>query len=245
MNDRVLELIELLQISESEFAKRIGISQSKISHIKNGRNNLSLDITTKILKEFSQVSPDWLILGNGGIFRNNKQNTNNQEDTAKKMPVQLDMFDVSVNKPINSTEYEKENELRKTLTKDDSNATQERNTPPLVNENLEKKAEIDSFSYNVKDGKDLVNNNDNKLQNSVTPPIKESTEINFGKLDLPTDKLNSIREEEKKETGINSFAQSHCLSECANNTMKESIRVKKIIVYYSDKTYTEFLPDED
>ena len=66
MEDISLRLKEILKnqsISASEFAKKINVQRSSISHILNGRNKPSLEIVTKICKKFPEIDVEWLILG--------------------------------------------------------------------------------------------------------------------------------------------------------------------------------------
>jgi plasmid maintenance system antidote protein VapI len=75
---RVEKIIELQNMNLTEFANEIGITSSTLSHILNGRNKVSLDVMRKIVKRFPEISFDWLILGNGPIFR---KELNSQEPT--------------------------------------------------------------------------------------------------------------------------------------------------------------------
>ena len=52
-------------LSATQFADKIGISASSLSHILNGRNNPSLDVVTRIHSAFPKISTDWLIYGSG------------------------------------------------------------------------------------------------------------------------------------------------------------------------------------
>ncbi|MBU0488628.1 MAG: helix-turn-helix domain-containing protein [Bacteroidetes bacterium] len=72
-------------LSPSQLADEIGIPRASVSHLLSGRNNPSLDVITKILQRFPDVSPDWLLLGTGSVYR--------RETTAKS----------SVMKDANST----------------------------------------------------------------------------------------------------------------------------------------------
>ncbi len=69
MQDRIKLLLEHLGISPADFAGRLGVQRSAVSHIVSGRNNPGLEFLQKILKGFPEISPDWLILGKGTITR--------------------------------------------------------------------------------------------------------------------------------------------------------------------------------
>lgn len=65
MTERLQELLKEVGMSASQFADRIGVQRSGISHILNGRNKPSLDLIQKILKTFPGVSAEWLVMGRG------------------------------------------------------------------------------------------------------------------------------------------------------------------------------------
>lgn len=79
MNDRILELLEVLMITPAEFAEQLGIERSTLSHIKTGRSKPSLDLVIKVLAKYPQISPDWLILGKQPVLRTT--NTDTKEKT--------------------------------------------------------------------------------------------------------------------------------------------------------------------
>ncbi len=70
MKARLHTLLSSEKITPSKFADIIGVNRSSISHILSGRNNPSLDILQKVLTKFPHINPDWLMLGQGNMFRN-------------------------------------------------------------------------------------------------------------------------------------------------------------------------------
>ncbi len=52
-------------MTSAQFAEKIGISSSSLSHILGGRNNPSLDVVTKIYKAYDCISLNWLLFGEG------------------------------------------------------------------------------------------------------------------------------------------------------------------------------------
>ncbi len=77
MKARLHTLLSSEKITPSKFADIIGVNRSSISHILSGRNNPSLDILQKVLTKFPHINPDWLLLGQGNMFRNRSTGTNN------------------------------------------------------------------------------------------------------------------------------------------------------------------------
>lgn len=75
MKDRIRKFLIQEGISPSQFADEIGVQRSAISHILSGRNNPSYEIITKILNRYKRLNPDWLLLGNGSMYRSDATNT--------------------------------------------------------------------------------------------------------------------------------------------------------------------------
>ncbi len=65
MKDRIIQIIQKEGLSNAEFAERIGVSVSSLSHIFNGRNNPSLDLVMRIHKACPYVNLNWLLYGEG------------------------------------------------------------------------------------------------------------------------------------------------------------------------------------
>ena len=61
--NRIKKIIEENNLSNSEFAEKIGIPKSSVTHLLSERNNPSLDIIIKISKAFEDISTDYLIFG--------------------------------------------------------------------------------------------------------------------------------------------------------------------------------------
>jgi transcriptional regulator with XRE-family HTH domain len=68
--DRIIQLIEQLQLTSTEFADKCNIKRPVLSHILSGRNNPSLMVIQHILESFTNVNSTWLMLGSGSMFTN-------------------------------------------------------------------------------------------------------------------------------------------------------------------------------
>jgi len=66
MTDRFKILLEQLKLSPSEFADRIGVQRSSISHVMAGRNKPGIDFLEKMLNVFPEIDAAWLITGKTG-----------------------------------------------------------------------------------------------------------------------------------------------------------------------------------
>ena len=69
MTDRIIQVLEYSQLSKSNFAEKIGINPSGLTHILNGRNQPSLDIVKKIVMAFPEINSEWLIMGMGKMLK--------------------------------------------------------------------------------------------------------------------------------------------------------------------------------
>ena len=61
--DRIKKIISDNNLSNSEFAEKIGIPKSSVTHLLSERNNPSLDVIIKISETFEDISADYLIFG--------------------------------------------------------------------------------------------------------------------------------------------------------------------------------------
>jgi DNA-binding XRE family transcriptional regulator len=69
LNKRVLSVMEVKGMSKSTFALALDISLPVLTHIGSGRNKPGLELITRIIATFPDISPDWLLLGSGTMIR--------------------------------------------------------------------------------------------------------------------------------------------------------------------------------
>lgn len=89
MKERVSQLILSKGLTSSKFAELLDVQPSSISHILSGRNNPSYDFILKVLTVFTDVDPNWLLLGQGGIYR--------EENEVKNEPLNDKSIDIDSN----------------------------------------------------------------------------------------------------------------------------------------------------
>ncbi len=129
MKSRLQILLNTEGIASSKFAEVIGVNRSSISHILSGRNNPSLDFLQKVLIKFPHINPDWLILGQGNMLRNeNNKNkavsldqmlfNDHGNDNPKEPIKQSKNGDLEINNPANKVTFEEPSE--KVSIKDDN-----------------------------------------------------------------------------------------------------------------------------
>lgn len=69
MKERIEQILEDKRITQAEFANRAGISPATITHLFNGRNNLSETVVSKILLAYPEINPIWLLEGRGEKYQ--------------------------------------------------------------------------------------------------------------------------------------------------------------------------------
>lgn len=67
MNERIKRIRNSLNISQTDFAKKLSISRSAVCKMESGENYPSEQTIKLICREFS-VNEDWLRTGNGEMF---------------------------------------------------------------------------------------------------------------------------------------------------------------------------------
>jgi transcriptional regulator with XRE-family HTH domain len=69
LQQRLLQLIETLGISRNEFGRKCDFSSGQISHMLSGKSDFSSSKLIRILEEFPQIRAEWLLRGEGAMFR--------------------------------------------------------------------------------------------------------------------------------------------------------------------------------
>ena len=69
MQDQIQEILRREDLSSSQFADKIGVQRSSVSHVLSGRNKPGFDFIHKILDAFPGINADWLITGYGEMYK--------------------------------------------------------------------------------------------------------------------------------------------------------------------------------
>ena len=69
MEERLKLFLAMEGLSPSQFADKLGIQRSGVSHLLSGRNKPSFEFINKMLLTFPKINPDWLITGTGKAYR--------------------------------------------------------------------------------------------------------------------------------------------------------------------------------
>lgn len=73
INGRIREFINYLDVKDSAFAKKIGVTQSVIASMFLRGTEPSAKILTSILAMYDDISAEWLLRGKGEMLLSNNQ----------------------------------------------------------------------------------------------------------------------------------------------------------------------------
>lgn len=106
MKERIALILQKENMTAIQFAKKVGINPSSLSHILSGRNKASLEIVMKIHKNCPYVNLNWLLYGEGNMELTNNDNTDQSGDYLSISPFENSVY--SSNDSFDN-EYGKEN----------------------------------------------------------------------------------------------------------------------------------------
>src|SRR5690606_1950495 len=95
LKNRILEIFEKSGLPPSEFADKIEVQRSAISHITSGRNKPSLEFLIKIKQAFPEIDSDWLIFGieKSADSEENFIENEEKENRDDSYPTLFELFD--------------------------------------------------------------------------------------------------------------------------------------------------------
>jgi len=109
MKDRLLQLMQLEQLSPAKFADILGIQRSGLSHILSGRNKPGYEFISKLLLKFPTVSAEWLITGKGKMY---KQEFVQEQPIERKKDNTRDLFSIQQDEPVKVENQVRENSIK-------------------------------------------------------------------------------------------------------------------------------------
>lgn len=112
MKEKLEFLLRTKSLTATSLARLLDIQPSGISHILSGRNKPSFDLVVKILRAFPDINPDWLLLGDDRVYRDETSSSKFDPTTqSEAAPSQREsLFDVSQNIESTAANTESKNE---------------------------------------------------------------------------------------------------------------------------------------
>ncbi|MCR4836571.1 MAG: helix-turn-helix domain-containing protein [Bacteroidaceae bacterium] len=90
--DRIIFLIHEKGLTNVEFSALTGVAPATISHITSGRSKPTLQVFKGILNGFPDLNSEWVFLGTGPMYKNNKVNGEAGESAAQSSSDTPDLF---------------------------------------------------------------------------------------------------------------------------------------------------------
>ncbi len=99
MKQRIARLLKEENLTSGRLAERIGVQPSSVSHVIAGRNKPGYDFIVSVLRHFPTLNPDWLILGEGEMYRQVSVVPDSLPESAEISPQILSLSDEPVEEP--------------------------------------------------------------------------------------------------------------------------------------------------
>ncbi len=145
MLDRIKQLMNFYNLSSSQFADKIGVQRSAVSHVLSGRNRPSLDFVLKIKDTFPAINLDWLILGKGEMTGHGESDRQ-AESGIKQQELTFEE---------NIVEKAEENDIDKSFVKNNISEparTEELKSEPAIHYGKTLDREVEMIVHYYKDG---------------------------------------------------------------------------------------------
>ena len=127
MKDRIAHIIRAKNLTAAEFADRLGIQPSNVSHLLSGRNNPSLDFVRKLKETFPEYNLDWIVLGKGPMTVSEPFVVSSPP--AEPHAVESEKLEYSLNPPIESHSF---SENRSVLSEESPISSQQSGLKQLI-----------------------------------------------------------------------------------------------------------------
>lgn len=92
MNDRIKKWLDYKKLNASNFADKINVNRSTMSHILSGRNNPSFDFVKKMINVFPDLNIRWLLSGEG-IMTYNETGVKQNRDYSRNIEKVIIFYD--------------------------------------------------------------------------------------------------------------------------------------------------------
>ena len=90
LNERLKLIIDHLKLSPSQFADKLQIQRSAVSHLVAGRNKPGFSFFEKVIEVFPEINITWLITGQGNML--NSTGTGSSVPETRDVPQQKNLL---------------------------------------------------------------------------------------------------------------------------------------------------------
>lgn len=86
ISKRLEKILSHYNLSAGQFAEKIGIQKSSVSHLMSGRNKPSYQFLSKLATTYPDINLNWFITGEGAIFNFADQSPEYENLREEKIP---------------------------------------------------------------------------------------------------------------------------------------------------------------
>ena len=172
MKERILKFLESERISPAEFADKIGVQRSSMSHILNGRNYPSASFIQKMLQAYPYLNSRWLMIGVGAM--NLGPNDLKEIPEVKPSVSQMDQSVINRTTEIN---YGIGSSGEKIVENESANVINLKNEPLDKDQNSNQRELANYSQPKMVDQKDFQGINENRTEKKEGQVFKQSTLI--------------------------------------------------------------------
>lgn len=143
-SERLLQIFEYYSLSSTQFADKIGVQRSTLSHLLSNRNKPSLDFLLKIIEHFPELNLYWLADGSQQMF-SQKNETDQNFKTSSNLTE-------AIYQKANDFEIDDEESPLHATKENVENLVQYEVPQKLIDRSVEQNLEIDYIVIFYKDG---------------------------------------------------------------------------------------------
>lgn len=235
---RIQEIMDYYSLSSSAFAEKLGVQRSNISHILSGRNKPSLDFIDKFMEACPDIEPMWLIAGKGSMRKETKDTfVTKNVASVSNVTNSVESGTFVTSKQVNTSSLD----TNVTSKNPDASSLLSR-TNPVSSVHSTSRIQGNLFNEKIQDKDHVIKPNtpaQQEMKNQDTPshespqkislpPTREKIDPFKRILPLPDDSKSSNKIEKTDEIVLEKL---------------ESKSIEKIMVFYTDKTFSVYHPE--
>lgn len=228
MIDRINLILAAKNLTAKQFAEEIGIQPSGMSHILSGRNNPSLDFVMKVMRRYPEINLYWLLNGEGEMYELGASKQFEMQAKKKPNADNLTLFDLP---PANETA--KEPSI--------SSAPESLELEEVAAEKRE--AGMETFGKNMFERETTMA--EKQLADSSNSLFKGNNATPADSIELPVGKQEASKPQAYLEEGglRDKVTSQYAPLTGARESLQRAKRTVRIVVFYSDNTFAEYLPE--
>lgn len=135
INERIGLILKEKNLTANEFAVKLEVRSSNISHIITGRNKPSFDFLEKLISIFPEINTFWLIKGDGDMYvSDNKEEKIEKIEENPKPEVVVHGLDRETNISMQTNLFGEPEELERPISKLKKSTFLSKNSPIDIEE---------------------------------------------------------------------------------------------------------------